>query len=378
MNANRSLLRVRQSRAIASVSVGVVMLALGATVFGQDTRPAAPAGQPRPPQPQQRAQQKLPLQITPSPARLGNVAPNSTTSATFIIKNMGQAPLTVKSAKPSCKCTGITDIVGKTINPGESIELKAALKAPPVPGPKDAKVFIEVNEMPGAAIAMLEGEVVMPLLATPAFVDALKGVTAGTVQVKAADGKPFRILSVAGGPPPFDGFDPAKDEPRAEYTLKWNLAGVAQPPIWWVIETDRPDCPMIPLRVRHDQTGSRHDMERMSRFWIVKDQIALGGLMTVGVPTEVTVELEHYNPRESGKIVAPAWRDVKSVQSGSPLLNAEILEVKPLGDDHLEVKLRLIAKEGAAGLLSAPMTITTATGAGPVPFFARVVPAEKK
>jgi hypothetical protein len=377
MNANRSLLHVRQRRAIAGASVGILALALGASVFAQDSRPAAPAGQPRPQQPP-RQQQKLPLEITPAPARLGNVAPNSTTSATFVLRNVSDKPLTIKSAKPSCKCTGITDIVGKVVKPGESIELKAALKAPPVPGTKDAKVFIEVNEMPGAAIAMLEGEIVMPLLATPAFVDALKGVTAGTIQVRAADGMPFRILSVAGGAPAFEGFDPRTDAPRAEYTLRWNLAGLAQLPIWWVIETDRADCPMIPLRVRNEATGSRYDMERMSRFWIVKDQIALGGLMTVGVPTEVTVELEHYNPRESGKVVAPAWRDVKGVQSGSPLLNAEVVEVKPLGDDHLEVKLRVTAKEGAAGLLAAPMTITTATGAGPVPFFARVVPAEKK
>ncbi len=318
-----------------------------------------------------------PCAITPKVAKLGQVAPNSTTPTTFTLTNTGSTPLTVKKVTPSCKCTGISNIVGQTIAPGATLELKASLKAPPAPGAKDAKVFIDFENVPGTAIAMMDADVVMPILASPPYVDALKDVTSGTISLKSADGKPFSIITAGGVPPSFVGFNAATDSPRAEYTISWNLAGVAQPPIWWTLETDRADCPLVPLRVRHDLTGSRWDMERYQREWMQKDAIVLGGLMQPGQPIEVTIEIEHYNPRGKGAVVNESWGKVKSIQTGNPNLVAEILEVKPVGADTVEVKVRMTAKEGAHGLLATSMMLTSATGSGPIPFFARVAPSAK-
>lgn len=370
MEASRSVIASRL--AWFAVALAASCAALGAAAPSQSNAPPAP-GRAAPAQQQPAKAAALPIQITPSPAMFGDIAPNSTHPARFTLRNTGSKALTVKSVKPSCKCTGISDIVGQVIPVGGEIPLEASLKAPPVPGAKDAKVFIEVEEMKGVAIALLEGNVVMPILADPPFVDALKGVGSGTIALRSADGKPFRVLSAGGGPPPFEGFDPAKDEPRSTYTLKWNLAGVEQPPIWWMVETDRADCPLLPLRVRHENTGSRYDMERLTRFWWVKDQIVMGGIMVPNKPMDIVVELEHYNPRGGNKVTAPQWREVRSIKSGSPLLSAEIVDVKPIGDDGVEVTVRVTAKEGASGLVASNMSITTATGDGPVPFFARVV-----
>lgn len=313
----------------------------------------------------------VPCSIEPKVARIGEVKPNSTTQAVFTLKNTGATPLVVKSVKPSCKCTGISDIVGQTIAPGATLQLKASLKAPPVPGPKDAKVFIDFENVPGVAIAMLEGEVVMPILAAPPFVDALNSVTSGATKVRSADGKPFKVVTAGGAAPVFVGFDPAKDAPRSEYELRWNLPAGATPPVWWAVETDRADCPVIPLRVRHDQTGARWDMERFQREWILKDQIALGGLMEPGKPVELVMELEHYNPRGKGAVVNNAWSQVKGIQTGTPALAAEIVDAKVVGD-VVELKVRLTPTAAASGLIATTMNVSTATGSGPVPFFARV------
>ncbi len=298
---------------------------------------------------------------------IGVVKPNSITPATFTLRNISAAPVKVTAAMPSCKCTAITDVVGKTIEPGGSLELSASMKAPPVPGQRDAKVMIRLEGFEGIVEAKIDGIVEMAIVPEPAFVDALRGVTAGSIKVRSQDGKPFRILSAGGGPPSFVGFDPAKDEPRAEYTIQWSVAGLQTLPIWWTLETDRAEAPLLPLRVRHESTGSRWDPGRFERQWIVKDQIVFAGAMSVGVPTEATIEIEHYNPRNQPLLAG--WGEVTAITSSDPSIKIEILERKPLGTDYMEIKVRLTPSK--PGVFANDLSITTRTGTGVVPFVAK-------
>jgi len=360
------------------LSTGLLLVVLSLTIASACTESSAaptgarvPVAQPQVPQqpgqPGAKAPAKHPVEIAPAVAKLGKVGPNSVTPAKFTITNTTAAPLTVTAAQPSCKCTAISDIVGAVLAPGASLELTASLKAPPTPGPKDAKVFIYFADMKMPLIAMLEGEVEMSVVAEPAFVDALKGVTKGTIKVRSKDGKPFRVLTAGGKAPVIAGFDAAKDTPRNTYEVAWDVAGATVLPLWWTIETDRPDVAILPLRIRHETTGFKWDMPRYERQWFVKDQIVFAGQMTVGAPTEVTIELEYFNPKNAPR--RADWRDFRSVAVTDPSITVEVLEKTPIGEDHLELKLRLTPTK--PGSIASDIIVTTATGAGPIPLVAK-------
>ena len=101
--------------------------------------------------------------------------------ARFVLRNVGPVPLTIARAQPSCKCTDISPIVGKTIPPGGTLELAAALQVPKSPGDKDAKVMISVEGMDGLVLAKMVADVTQPVRSEPAYVDALRGATEVTV-----------------------------------------------------------------------------------------------------------------------------------------------------------------------------------------------------
>lgn len=310
--------------------------------------------------------------VAPGEFDLGVVAPGSTTPARFLLVNRGSQPVTVLDAKPNCKCTAISDVKGRTIPPGGTLELSASLAAPLAPGTKEAVVFLTF-EGSAPVQAKIKGEVRLAILADPPFVDALDksaiGPSArGSVRVRSADGKPFSILSSGGRAPAFVGFDPKTSPPQAEYVLAWDLGGVPceRMPLWWHVFTDRPDCRVIPLRVRDECTGSKHDMARYARFWMVKEQIALPPATAPGRPVEVDVELEHYNPPKRGAVERPDWGAVKAVRSLSPDVEVRLVSVTPMPGDAAKVRVAIVPKR--AGAIEGELEIETATGKGNVPF----------
>jgi hypothetical protein len=320
-------------------------------------RPAAPTQSPS----------RLTVAVAPPIHDLGIVKPGSTNPATFTLINTGSNPMKVLSAQPNCKCTEITPIVGQVIPGGGSLSFSASLAAPLVPGEKEAVVVIAF-EGGGAVQAKIKGEVRLPILANPPYVDALRAATSGTITLKSLDGKPFTVLQSGGAAPRFVGFDPAKDPPRPEYTVSWDLAGRASDamPIWWFIRTDRPDCDAIPLRVRDEATGSKHDMDRFKRFWIVKDSLVMAGRGSVGATHKAEIELEHYNPPKRGAVENPLWRNVKSVRSLNPDVDVRFVGKRDAGTDGTMVEIELTAKR--AGPIEGQLEIETATGKGLVSF----------
>ena len=148
-----------------------------------------------------------PLLIDPPHIDLGAIAPGSVQTRSFTLRNVSDKPVTIVSAFPSCKCTTLTDLAGKEIAPGGTVELKASMDAPRAPGPKDAKVFVTLKGGGRPLIAKMEGVVTLPVQPSPPYIDALKGNRNGAVEFTAGDGKPFRILSVEGAPAQFVDFD---------------------------------------------------------------------------------------------------------------------------------------------------------------------------
>lgn len=295
----------------------------------------------------------------------GVVAPGSRHPTTFTLRNAGTAAITIARAQPSCKCTDLTPIDGKTLAPGESIELGATLAVPDSPGVKDAKVMISVTGYPGVVMAAMQADVTFPVRVDPAYVDALKGVAAGVVTLRSVDGTPFRVLSAGGRPPRIQGFDAVTDAPRSDYRLEWSVAEMGSPlPQWWVVETDRADCPQLPLRIRHESTGSRFDQGRLTRFWFVPESIVLAGRVKAGTAATLRTSIEHLNPAAQGRVTNPKWSVVGGMRVPGEEGTVELVSAQPRGSDFVDIAFRFTPTAGRSGPMYVPVEITTGSGSG--------------
>ncbi len=85
----------------------------------------------------------------------------------------------------------------------------------------------------------------------------------------ALDSTPYRILSINGAPPIFDDsddFQPGVDDPRTQYTIRWDFRDVEHPPRLLVVETDHPGSPVFNLPVysrQYDQIDRKYRKGRM-------------------------------------------------------------------------------------------------------------------
>ena len=356
------------SRAAVALALASAWAASG----GSPAQVSAPAGAPVRPA----AAPASVLAVEPPLIDFGRVSPGSRHPARFLLRNLSGGPVTVARATPSCKCTDLSDVVGKTIAPGAAIELTATLAVPGSPGQKDAEVLIALQGVPGVARARMQADVTMPVRVEPAYVDALKGAQEGDIRVASVDGAPFRITAAGGKAPSFVGFDPAADALRAEYRIRWRTQDLGAPaiPQWWVIDTDRADCPQVPLRIRHETTGSRFDPGRTARFWFVPESIVLAGRVRPGTPIELRTTIEHLNPAAQGRVTNPAWSQVRGMSVPGGEGTAELVSATPRGESFVDLVFRFTAAPGRQGPMYVPVMIETATGQGPVFVAATVGP----
>jgi len=292
---------------------------------------------------------------------LGKTPPGSSQVRAFRIRNLGSSPVKIVSAFPSCKCTTLSNLAGKEIPAGGEVELQASLDAPRTPGTKDAKVFVTLQGGGKPLVAKLHGEVTMPVQPSPAYADALKGNRTGTIEFASEDGKPFRILSVDGAAPDLVDFDPAKDTARNHYLLRWNFTMVPEGKFrqWMVVETDRADCPLIPVRIRNESTGARFDPDVDRRGSFLPDSIVLAGRMKPGEAKDLEIEFESSAPK--GKQGVANWDKVNKVQCVAPEAHAQLLDAGRAGDRAI-VRFRLTLATSARGFAYIPVTIETASG----------------
>jgi hypothetical protein len=302
-----------------------------------------------------------PVVLEPAEHDLGKIAPGSSQVRTFKLRNTGGAPVKIVNAFPSCKCTTLTDLAGKEIPAGGEVELQASLDAPRTPGVKDAKVFVNLQGGARPLVARLHGDVTLPVQPSPPFVDALKGNRTGTIEFASTDGKPFRVLAVDGAAPQFADFDPAKDAPRSHYLVRWDLAMVPDGKFrqWMVVETDRADCTLIPIRIRNEATGARFDPDVDRRGSFLPESIVVAGRMKPGEAKDLEIELESSAPK--GKQQTPYWDRVLKVQCAAAEAHAQLLGSRRVGDRAM-VQFRLTLSTKAQGYAYLPVTIETGTG----------------
>lgn len=352
-----------------ALSLGTLVVAL---VSAQD-RPQAPRPPaPRPNQPAAAPQQQpAPLRVEPAVIDLGRIDASSKHPVQFTLRNITNAPQTILDARPSCKCTALNALAGRTLQPGEAIALDATMDAPSMPGDKDAQIFILVEGFDRRIVATIKSVVVMPIESDPPFVDIREGRLRATTRVVARDGKPFRILSAGGNAPVFaDAQGRATtppSSPQAEYQLVADFTSVPTDQLmqYWVIETDRADCAIVPVQVRHEATGLQFDPTAPRRRWLWSESLFNAGLVAAGTTMPAVFEISRYDPPRGQSGPAPMnWGEVIRVASRSPLLTAELLNTDTRGDKVVITMNITFAPEADGRSIYVPIEVTTPTGTG--------------
>lgn len=356
-----------------SIPCTLVLLSLVTAHAGtNDATPAPEAGQQG--VPASTARSNGSVLADPGRYDLGDIEPGSEHSREFLLRNLTQAPVRVKAAIPTCRCTTTTDISGNVIPAGGTLPFTAILTAPTTPGVKNAKVQITFDGNARPLVLEIEGDVTMPIKATPPYVGGPKGdQMSGLVTIRSIDRRPFRVLASGGAPPVFPQ-GVASAQPRDSYTLRWDIARIRDLPrhIWWVVFTDHPDCPVLPLRIRNAATGSRADMERYERHWRFDESLVNAQRIAPGESVTLELVIKHYNPRARGAVQKPSWGVVKSLRSRSTDLDLRLVGSSPSSAEEVRVTFTATPAPGRTGPLEALLELETETGSATCQFLALV------
>jgi hypothetical protein len=315
------------------------------------------------------------LRIMPGMLDIGVIPPNSVHPLEFALSNTGTSDLEVVLTKPTCLCTAMDDLAGTIISPGKSVTLNATFTAPTELGEKRAKVQV-VFRQDGAedrALIGFGGTIAMELQPEPPYVEALKGVTAGVITVASIDDRPFSVISTDGERPVFaDGFDPASDAPRSSYEVRWNVPDRSLDDcegmrLWWIVETDDEVCPIIPVRVRHNCTGSRSDMLRRRRGWIFSEQIVALGAVEAGAPVVASVKLT-----EMAATGGSGSAQITGVESETGGCDVDLLSTERVGKDYVMCHIRVTPKAASRGMMYDKVRFNSPTGSHAIAFVSKV------
>lgn len=273
------------------------------------------------------------LRAEPSSVEFGFVPVGESRKATVTLTNTGSAPVRIIAVQASCACTTTSDLAGQEIPPGATATFDATLGAAPAAGPKHATIKVLAEGFERVLEVEVRAEIAESLRAVPsAITPPPNGPKVGRVVVESVDRQNFRVVSSNGGPPQFLGFDPARDAPRSTYVLRTDLSQIPEDrrPPYWLVETDRRDCPVLAVRVR-DEHLSVPPVLRM------RDFVAGLGVAAPGQPREVTLECLE---RLDGEVTV----------AGTARVAAELVSVTP-SKDGSTVKLRLTPAAGLSGAL---------------------------
>ncbi|MDZ4755053.1 MAG: DUF1573 domain-containing protein [Phycisphaerae bacterium] len=322
--------------------LAALCLAFAAPVQSAQTTPAPNAlGAPAVPPLASPLQHAGPIAAVPAKVNFGVVKPDELLTATVKLVNSLSRDVKIIQAVPSCQCTGL-DIVGKTIPANGELDISLSMKMSKAPVVKVANVKILFDGgLQQVLVIDLQAEVAYAIRATPPYVDMTNGLPLkGTYTVHAVDKTPFRILGVSGVLPVFKDFDPAKDAPRSSYVIAYDYTDTTKRvPPYLIVETDRADCPLLDLRVRHATTKIQPVL-RVAEFRSSFGRIAPGA--------EGMFDLE---------IEKMGSQRITGVKSLSDVAVVELVDQVADGTSVL-LKLRVKPKTGATGLLFFPIELT--------------------
>ena len=341
-------------------AVGIGVLSLMAWLAGCDRGAKAPTNADV--ASRQPAATVPPITFEPPVLDLGLLGVGEAAKGTVKIRNVGDRPLTIARTVASCACTYARDLAGTVLQPGEAVDLTATLTPKPGLGIKREKITVFVHGFSQVSVLDIRAEVSLPVRALPPYLEAYKVGMRGEIAVNSMDQRPFRILRADGKPPVFVDFNTAEDEPRNQYTLRWDLTGYTRQTIrrWWVVETDHPRAPLVDLQVRHDWTKKSTSTPR----WILGDRRILAGVLSRGESYELKTKLQ-FNPKGFADRGTPV---VRPVTGG---IDALLLAHEIVGTDvYCTIQVTVLKRN--PGLLYERLSIALGGYDAPITFIARV------
>jgi hypothetical protein len=313
-----------------------------------------------------------PIEFEPPALDFGILPPGGTGRGSVKIWNVGSVPLAIYRGIVSCGCTHADRLDGRVIAPGSFTEFNTTMDMKSGLGEKREKLtifFRGYERVQPPVIYDFTAEVSLPVRAVPphltAYDDATGGdILSGEFTLDSLDGRPFRILAVNGEPPVFADDGAAAGEPRSRYTLKWDLTPYAargEVPWFWIVETDREDCPIIDLRVRHRSTKPQRVP---GRRWSQRDQRIVVGVVRNNEPIEIETKIQY--PVDMTPSVGTA-----GVARTSTRLDAELVEAW-VEESYLHYRIRVTPLEAPPGLLYEEIRLFASGGEAPLRIIGRI------
>jgi len=287
-----------------------------------------------------------PITATPGSVDFGLVAPKTVVDATFVLRNDSDAPVRILASQPTCQCTAV-EMAGKTIPARGSIEMPVSMETSGAVGVKQAAVSMIFEGVDTPMRVGLQAEVAYSVVARPLPYITTFGPgnqfdpnrLAGTFRLESVDGEPFEVRSVQGDAPSFVGYDPAQDPPRSAYELRYDFRGLAANavPKYLLVETDREDCPLVDLRVRHPST-------RITPGFKFSQFRSMLGRAKAGEPNTFSIEVEEMGPLRFDMAYAL-----------SPDATADLVSQRSDGENLL-VTVEVVPRKDFRGMLEVPVT----------------------
>lgn len=302
-----------------------------------------------------------PVRLDPPIMDFGIIPPSVEREGVVKLINTSSKELEILTVQPSCKCTTLgDDLSGKKIPPGGFVELKAAMKAQSAPGTKRAEIKVLIDGYTQVLNVQLRNEVSLPVRVSPAYLNVVKGqpMTGRTV-IESIDKQPFKVCAVGGKRPNLVGFNPDTDAPRNQYLLEWNFERDFEPgkaPRYWIIETDRADCPLVDLFVRHESTMPLPKLK-------LTDYRHTFGRIEQGVNPEFTVEISDL----------PAEERIITAASDSSAAKVELVGTETEGN-ITKVKLKVIPNADTLGITYIPFKLYSTAKQQEIYVWGQIVP----
>ena len=288
----------------------------------------------------------------PEPEKnFGVVPPGTKVSHTFVLVNPTKAPVMIRAVKPTCQCTTAQGVEGKQIPAGGTLEMPVTMQVPSTTGQKNAAVNILLSTGAGPRL-VLRAESAYMVRSIPPYVDAFQKPQnmKGVITLIANDGQPFKVLSVAGRDPVFKNNAGEGSIARKTHTVSYDLGlfECATMPKWILIETDHPKAPLIEMRVRHECTKLKHQLQPGSITLNLDGWIANTGRIAPGGQGDFSVEIKQFKNMK-----------IDSVESLDPRFRATLLEQNPGDGDRVQVRIAVQPLTNAKGVFQVPVQMTS-------------------
>lgn len=285
-----------------------------------------------------------PILAEPASVDYGIVAPRTLIEAEIVLTNTLDRPVRIIAAQPTCTCTTV-DVTGEVIPAGGRLAMPMAMQTSAAVGLKSAAVTLLFEGIDTPLRVQISAEVAYSVRAVPVpYIDALSPQRLrGTFELESVDGEPFRVIAVQGATPDFEGFDPASDPPRNRYRLGYDFRGLPCPevPKYLLVQTDREDCPLVDLRVRHECT-------RIQPALSLAEFRAMTGRIRPGDSGEFTIEIKNMGRSR-----------VDQVFTISPDARVELVGQEADGSSVL-CTVRVTPRADFSGLLQLPVNFSAA------------------